>query len=297
MSNWVNEFGIVLSVEHAPKGGTTIGGKKFKGGQFVSSEKSEGEERKDTKDEVIKEENFGEWNRYGIRSKKDLEKLLGLEKIPGAKIENYEYDHNRNINIELSHPHVKKWFRRLRLTGEHNEREIYNDDLFLKDDAPPGLGLQIFTAQVEGATEANFDYIYTYAAGDYDSALAKWTNGYYTWAVFGYDCPLNELTHEEVTKMAKQMFPKARKLSDIINSPTVPNLSERQAEEIRRKAAAIDEKLGRPVKDRTVITGADWWLVKGRGFNGTFSLAENSRSKRQLEAYIKKKKVSSAKSQ
>ena len=61
---------------------------------------------------------------------------------------------------------------------------IANHYFKLDDDAPTGLGLRIFAAQVDAAKGGDFDHLDVFAAGNYrDSEY----NGYYTWPRFGFD--------------------------------------------------------------------------------------------------------------
>lgn len=303
MNEWFNEYGIGISlaVRHAPKGGISIGRRFYEGGEFIPSEALEeatDEElarlkKKEAKTPKKEQDNpgFGKWSQHGVNSVEDLEKIFGLQNIPGAKIHKYEYDNdNHTLKVEIDHPDVSSWERYLSFTYK-GKKAIDNSFLIIKKSAPKGLGLKIFTSQVEGAIEAGFDYIETYAVGNYRTASANNVNGYYTWAVFGYDCPLKILSPREFADEIMDMFPNAETLLDVITSPNVPNLDEDEADEIREDAANLDRKIGRPVRDRTTITGSDWWLVRGKPFSGTFDLAEGSRSRKQLDAYTRKAKA------
>ncbi len=81
-------------------------------------------------------------------------------------------------------------------------------------------------------------------------------NGYYTWPRLGYDAPLSDvkvqISPSKWTEL-QQRFPNAQSILDIMET-----------------------------KD-----GRDWWKTNGRDLhNAKFDLAEGSRSRRVLEAYL-----------
>lgn len=66
------------------------------------------------------------------------------------------------------------------------QNTIYNHELeFDAGFKGKGLGLKVFSSQVDEAAKHGFDAIEAQCAGGPRSA--DWQNGYYTWARFGYD--------------------------------------------------------------------------------------------------------------
>lgn len=196
----------------------------------------------------------------------------------------------------------------LRMTGSHKylsdcDRTLSRDEdgnLYLHNDylrtaagAPPGFGAQFFARQVEQAQAAGVDYIETHAAGSW--AGRKSFNGYYTWPRLGYNESLDDLEEEgfrerQVVDKAREHFPDAENILDIFDSDPV-DLSDEEAAEVRERCATVDKELGKPVRDLTTITGADWWLAEGIGFeNGKFELHKGSRSLKSLASYRASKK-------
>lgn len=80
----------------------------------------------------------------------------------------------------------------IRIGGSSQEFGLFitNEFFQLAGDAPQGIGLVSFTRQVIAARELGFSFIRTYAEGsahDPDGFI-----GYYVWARFGFNAPLNE---------------------------------------------------------------------------------------------------------
>jgi SPP1 gp7 family putative phage head morphogenesis protein len=127
---------------------------------------------------------------------------------------------------------------------------IYND-LFTLDQSlsGKGLGFRMFDQQVERAMALGVKKFGVTAARN--SAM----NGYYTWAVFGYD---GDIPDEVLPKMRGTAFEGATRIRHIMSSPQ----------------------------------GIEFWKQHGTTFSGEFDLTEGSYSRRTLDAYRAKKRGS-----
>jgi hypothetical protein len=67
-------------------------------------------------------------------------------------------------------------------------QKVIHNDIFATMQTGGGLGLKLFTRQVENATALGFKAIST------EAARGTGYNGYYTWARFGYNAKLNAET-------------------------------------------------------------------------------------------------------
>lgn len=188
------------------------------------------------------------------------------------------------FDVEVSNPKLKSCERFIGIDSD-GEKFISNELFVVKPEyRAAGLGSQIFSSQVEQAIKQGFQYIHTHAAGDISSSM----NGYYTWVMLGYDESIESLVgHSPIlADRIKKVFPEAESIQDVIEVNRV-ELGEEAAAYVREKAAEVDKKLNRPVKNREVITGADWWLVHGGGLeDARFDLTEGSRSRQRLDAYM-----------
>ena len=80
----------------------------------------------------------------------------------------------------------------IRIGGSSDEFGLFitNEFFQLTGDAPEGTGLISFIRQVIAARELGFTFIRTYAEGFFDDPDGF--VGYYVWARFGFNAPLNE---------------------------------------------------------------------------------------------------------
>jgi hypothetical protein len=112
-----------------------------------------------------------------------------------------------------------------------------------------GVGAEIFFAQVEAAARAKFDSISVTAA------RSESMNGYYTWARFGYDSTVSELTPDLRNKV-RRSFPEASRVSDLMKTKA----------------------------------GRDWWKENGETWSGKFDLSKDSEGRKRLRNYMAAKR-------
>jgi len=165
---------------------------------------------------------------------------------------------------------------------------IKNEELFLKKSAQgKGLGLDIFSHQVQAATELGIKEIHTHAARSYypDPATGvpidyKWDSigvvtGYKTWPKMGYDQPISQWNFSPSTlQKIKIAFPDAKTVQDILDSSvTYPDF----------------DKDGHIVGVKK-MSGQQWWDKHGTDLHyASFDLTPGSRSHKKLEAYQEQK--------
>lgn len=127
---------------------------------------------------------------------------------------------------------------------------ISNVFFALTPDAPNGLGLLSFVRQVAAAQKLGFTFIRTFAEGKFDDP----TNfiGYYVWARFGFNAPLEE-----------------NELEDLPTELT----------------GCLD------LNDVMLRGGQDWWRQAGTGRDMIFMLAEETPSINVLRSYLAEKGV------
>jgi hypothetical protein len=153
---------------------------------------------------------------------------------------------------------------------------ILNRSIRIKDQGK-GIGLSIFSSQVEHTLKAQFNYIQCLAAGDIHRAAKKGEhcfNGYITWAKFGWTMINTDLNNSHF----RQMFINARA------SHSYRSLQELMAAE---SIECIHE--GKKVS----LTGVKFWAMKGFDFDAEFKLIGDSTNLLLLEAYKKTKSGSS----
>lgn len=174
------------------------------------------------------------------------------------------------VRVKITHPKMERAIRFIGVDAD-GKRFIRNEVIELKQKYQgEGLGIDIFTKQVESAAEHGFDYIQTHAARDNN------LNGYATWPKFGYDQQLDdpiERSEKRGTKVvyeqARQLFPNAKSVLDILET------KEGEQWWCGKK---------NPDGTRTLGNGTDM-------HNARFDLQEESRSMQVLKAYARKKKA------
>ena len=230
---------------------------------------------------------------FGVESPADAERLCGMEAIGATLISVGVSDDGEEVRLDFASPYFETYSSRTLGIDENGDPFIYSDLNAFEDDAPPGLGAKMFAAQVENAAKSGYAYIDNHAAGTIDNATF---NGYYTWPLLGYNQTLESLrwNSPELVRKIEADFPDAKSILDVMDVPEVEDLPPERIAHVRKKAAQLDRRLGRPVRDRTIISGSDWWLVYGSDLNhARFDLSEGSRSRRRLAAYLEKKRRSS----
>lgn len=160
------------------------------------------------------------------------------------------------LTIEIHHPAIKDSADRFLGVDRNGKKFIHNLYLELKKEAQgSGLGLEIFSNQVASAAAHGFDQILTHAAGH--NGHSKF-NGYYTWAVFGYNETVASIrTHSpNLASKIRREFPDAKSVRDVIRADG----------------------------------GEEWWKENGSDLrHAKFDLREGSWSRFLLAKYIEKR--------
>ncbi len=119
-----------------------------------------------------------------------------------------------------------------------------------------GIGTEILKQQVDAGVRLGVGYLSAQASGEKNST----ENGYYTWPRLGYDGPIGNghiWSNQKVYQELKAKFPKAEKISDVMES----------------------------------AGGREWWKENGEPFEVKFDLSEGSYSRRVLDDYIRSKEA------
>ena len=121
---------------------------------------------------------------------------------------------------------------------------IVNADFHLRPEwQRRGIGTRVLAHQVRAAQELGVAYLVTEAAGGPGGTM----NGYYTWALLGFDQRLPD----DLLRRVPAWLSHARFVLDLMED----------------------------------AEGREWWRRNGRAYEGTFSLDTGSRSLRVLRAY------------
>lgn len=180
------------------------------------------------------------------------------------------------VEIEIRHPQIERCERTMDTDG-NGDLFVHNDYFRVKEEYQGnGFGEAMFAGQVEACAAAGVKYIETHAAGHFGS---KDFNGYYTWPSFGYDQELNSAASAgPAFNKARATFPDAKSVLDIMAVPRV-DLSPEEFADAKKKLEDLDAKLGKSYKERTHITGSDWWKLNGTSLTrAEFDLTPGSRS-------------------
>ena len=148
--------------------------------------------------------------------------------------------------VSIIHPYVDEQQRGFRRDRD-SRLYIWNHRFEKRHAAPAGIGLQSFVQQVSGARKLGVARIETFATGE---AHDRRYNGYYVWALFGYDAPLT---------LAEQRL-------------LLPPL---------RGAKTLNELFE--------LGGESWWQEHGTARRMVFELAAESTMMKRLRAYLRKK--------
>jgi SPP1 gp7 family putative phage head morphogenesis protein len=150
-----------------------------------------------------------------------------------------------NLTVETAAYKVDRIYKKSATGGllaQHESLEVF--------ETGKGLGARIFARQVDTLRAAGFKRIDTFAAGSYGD---EEFNGYWTWAVFGFDAKLP-------TRIASKLPPElaeAKSVSDLMAS----------------------------------AEGQTWWKINGKGLDMSFDLDPNSRSSQKLDLYLAAKGI------
>jgi hypothetical protein len=143
----------------------------------------------------------------------------------------------------------------------HPEEGYIENSEFTAKTTGTGLGSKVFSAQVEEAAASGYREIRTFAM------RSSGYNGYWTWALFGYNAPLSEIFYESsVTKEGDVVYNALKKLGvDPVNGSLHDIMSTQE--------------------------GRDWWQANGKSFNGVFDLSEDSKHREILNGYMAGRKA------
>lgn len=177
--------------------------------------------------------------------------LVGAPADATVEVEGYADE----VKLSVEHPK----FAATRIIRKNSEGKIYIENAVFKVNEwqqGKGIGADIFSNQVESATQNGVSYIQCDAAGDAGDESGY--NGYYTWPRLGYDIPI-----EEIRTGAKQdikwKFPEAKTIQDVFKTKE----------------------------------GRAWWKEHGSHLDGMkFDLTPGSRSMQILKTYNQEKKRS-----
>jgi hypothetical protein len=134
---------------------------------------------------------------------------------------------------------------------EDGKMRLYNSSFFMDDNAPKGLGLQVFSQSIANAKRLGFAEVKTMPCRS--STMV----GYAVWPQFGYDADISSIGSGEVRRRTQAQFPNARTIRDIYDTPG----------------------------------GQEWWWANGDSLNtAKFDLTSGSRNMTALQNYMKKKK-------
>jgi hypothetical protein len=134
---------------------------------------------------------------------------------------------------------------------QDGQMHLYNSSFFMDDNAPKGLGLQIFSQAIANAKRLGFAQVKTMPCRS-DSMV-----GYAVWPQFGYDADISDISDRDVMQRTRQQYPQARTIRDIYDTPG----------------------------------GQEWWWANGTSLDtAKFDLTSGSRNMVALQNYMKKKK-------
>jgi len=152
------------------------------------------------------------------------------------------------IRVSVKHPDVMTQERILYREG--NETFMLNDQLETFGES--GIGREIFRQQVVASKRLGLNAMKAVASGD---GRVGDQNGYYTWARYGYDGPIESIRSKRTQEKVRQRFPKAKTMLDLMSTQA----------------------------------GRDFWRDNGTEWDATFDLADGSRSLAVFEAYLEAK--------
>jgi len=135
------------------------------------------------------------------------------------------------------HPKIDRQYRFIE-RDDKGRLYLYNDEFFKKDPAKDAkLGLTSFITQVLAARSLGAKYIEAFLDGSWQTRNK--VNGYYVWALYGYDVALYD---HEIASLPSR-FKGVRTLNELI-----------------------------------LAEGDDWWYRKGTGREAVFDLSDGSTS-------------------
>ena len=157
---------------------------------------------------------------------------------------------------ESSYVEVKVLHKKYTAVRIVRKKTITNEEFFVKEGhRNKGLGIKVFTEQVEAASALGFEKINTHAVRGGD------VNGYYTWPRFGFDVDIDNVDFSLAQEIYSQGFAtpagkNVKKISDLMRTKE----------------------------------GREWWKEHGDSVECSFDLAEGSLSRKVLNGYNEEKR-------
>ncbi len=182
--------------------------------------------------------------------------IIGLTGAPDGATIRVEYGNPRKflpkgkLQFTIEHPLYESPSLRQLFVNNQNQLELHNEFLHVDKSSESGFGTYIFAHQVRTARELQVELISVYAAGRLGDPKY---NGYYTWAVVGYESALKA----EEQDILPESLQNARYLSEVV---------------------LTDE-------------GRRWWKVHGSAREMLFDLTEGSESLSIFMAYLERKGI------
>lgn len=112
------------------------------------------------------------------------------------------------IRLDARHPFIREMDRRV-VRDPLGRTIIRNERLFLRPEAPAGLGTRILAHQVRSAALLGVAYL------EATAIRGPLANGYYTWPLLGFDGSLSDATRRALPDRLRS----ARSLHDLFGSP------------------------------------------------------------------------------
>jgi hypothetical protein len=243
----------------------------------AEEEDEDATEDDDDETEEDDDDAVGTWKEIFGEDAPDASDLLG---VPGATGVEMSLDDDK-VEVTVRHPKLEDMVATVGRTDD-GEVFVHIDLLIVKENhQKEGLGAEIFTAQVAACADAGVSWLECHAAGP---PMNPHMNGYYTWPRFGYDQPITKFKASTQAEL-KERFPGAKSVLDIMAHGPV-ELSPEEFAATKAKLDALDKKLGKQSKERTSISGGDWWKVNGTEMlHAKFDLTPGSRSLAVVKAY------------
>lgn len=162
---------------------------------------------------------------------------------------------NGQIKISTTHP-LYDGVQSREIYEWEGRALIYNESFSLRDDAPTGFGGRVFAQEVACAQRLGATAMLTYASGEAASRF----NGYYSWAVMGYQAAIPDDVQARLRREAE--------LGDV-----------------PADWAAVDTIQGLMLKGRAAHR---WWRKNGHDFTGQFDLEPGSCSLYVLDEFVRR---------
>ncbi len=217
------------------------------------------------------------------KTREVLQEMFGTAEMPpemvgaqsGSELDVYQYRQyegaaTRFVEVRVDHPAIKDQSRTLTLTEDGELRCSNNLFILEKEHRGLGLGLKVFSEQVQSLAGAGADAIVTYAG------KGGIMTGYYTWPRLGYDAPLEERFRNLLARGGD-----SKRIRKALLAAGVPE------EEVDDRARGVLTSNPRTVLDLMATPdGRAIWKGAGYMTEMKFDLKPGSRSLEVLNAYL-----------